>query len=59
MMFMFFWIMFSVAVGVFASTCRNRFGFGWFLLSFIISPLLAVRILPFCDDPSVLLTGVA
>jgi hypothetical protein len=37
----FFWIVFSIAVGTFASVRRNASGFGWFLLSLIISPLLA------------------
>lgn len=36
-----FWLMFSVVVGVIASS-RGRTGFGWFLLSMIISPLLGI-----------------
>src|SRR5215471_502178 len=36
-----FWIAFSVIVGVFANQRRNRSGFGWFLLSLLMSPLLA------------------
>lgn len=38
----FFWLGFSVAVAMFASIRRNRSGFGWFLLSLLISPLLSV-----------------
>jgi hypothetical protein len=34
------WILLSVVVGVGANT-RGRNGFGWFLLSLVISPLLA------------------
>jgi hypothetical protein len=36
-----FWFLFAVAVGVYASK-RGRSGFGWFLLSFLISPLLGM-----------------
>lgn len=36
----FLWIVLSIAAGVFASNHRNRSGFGWFLLSLLISPLL-------------------
>ena len=35
-----FWFGFAIAVGVWASN-RGRFGFGWFILAVIISPLLA------------------
>jgi ribosomal protein S27E len=35
----FFWIIFAIAVGVWASN-RGRSGFGWFLLSLVITPLL-------------------
>lgn len=35
----FFWIIFAIAVGVWASN-RGRSGIGWFLLSLVISPLL-------------------
>ena len=38
------WLVFSVAIGVGASA-RGRSGFGWFLLSIIISPLIAVILL--------------
>jgi hypothetical protein len=34
-----FWFFVSILVAVFASS-RNRSGFGWFLLSLIISPLI-------------------
>lgn len=37
----FLWVGLSIAAGVFASNYRNRFGLGWFLLSLLISPLLA------------------
>jgi hypothetical protein len=37
----FFWVMLSVVVGVAAHYRRGRFGFGWFLLSLLISPLIA------------------
>jgi hypothetical protein len=43
-----FWFMFSIVVGVFAGT-KNRTGFGWFLLSLIISPIITfilVAVLP-------------
>jgi hypothetical protein len=33
---------FSAAVGLFASVRRNRNGFGWFALSLIVSPLIAI-----------------
>lgn len=36
-----FWILFSVAVGVLAAN-RGRSGFGFFLLSLVISPLLGL-----------------
>lgn len=36
-----FWLLFSVVVGIIASS-RGRSGFGWFLLSIIISPLLSL-----------------
>jgi hypothetical protein len=38
---LFFWFLGAIAVGVFASN-RGRSGFGWFLLSLIISPLLGL-----------------
>lgn len=40
-MWLFFWFLFAIAVGVFASN-RGRSGFGWFLLSLVISPLLGL-----------------
>lgn len=43
-----FWIVISVLVGVFASS-KNRSGFGWGLLSLLISPvitLIIVALLP-------------
>lgn len=35
-----FWIPLCIAVGMFASIRRNRSGFGWFLFSFFLSPVL-------------------
>lgn len=40
-MVFFFWFVFAIAVGVFASN-RGRSGIGWFLLSLVISPLLGL-----------------
>ena len=42
--FLFFWLGFSIGVGVAANT-RDRSGVGWFLLALLISPLLAGFIL--------------
>lgn len=39
-----FWVGGSIAVGVGASS-RGRSGFGWFVLSLLISPLLALIVL--------------
>lgn len=36
----FFWLVFSIVVGVMASG-RGRSGFGWFILACLISPLVA------------------
>lgn len=36
-----FWFLFSIAVGILASN-RGRSGFGWFLISLLISPLLGL-----------------
>ena len=41
MEYAFFWIVFAILVGIFASMRRARNGFGWFLLAMLISPLLA------------------
>lgn len=35
-----FWVLLSVAAGFYAANYRGRNGFGWFLLSLLISPLL-------------------
>jgi hypothetical protein len=40
----FFWILFSVFIGVGASS-RGRNGFGWFVLAVVISPVLALILL--------------
>jgi len=37
-----FWIFGAIAVGMFASNYRNRSGFGFFLLSLLLSPLLGI-----------------
>lgn len=42
--FVFFWLLWSVLVGVFASK-RGRSGIGWFLVSVVLSPLIAFIIL--------------
>lgn len=39
MEFFLFYMMFAIAAGIFASS-RGRSGFGWFLISLLISPLL-------------------
>src|SRR4051812_32620788 len=36
-----FWLIFSIVIGIGAGA-RGRNGFGWFLLSVVISPLLAL-----------------
>ncbi|MBL4815823.1 MAG: hypothetical protein JKY74_10100 [Shewanella sp.] len=41
MTYVFFWIVLSIAVAVIA-TSKNRSGFGWFLISFLITPLIAI-----------------
>ncbi len=40
-----FWIILSIIVGVKASRQYQRDGFGWFMLSIFISPLLAFLLL--------------
>ena len=40
MEFFLFYPMFAIAAGIFASS-RGRSGFGWFLISLLISPLLS------------------
>lgn len=39
MTYVFFWVFFSIIVGVFAGN-RGRSGAGWFVLSLLISPLI-------------------
>jgi hypothetical protein len=41
MILFFFWICFAIAVAIAAST-RGRSGVGWFLISFLISPLIGL-----------------
>lgn len=49
MEFVIFWVVFSVAVWALASR-RGRSGLGWFLLSLLISPLLAIVLLLILRD---------
>lgn len=54
-----FWLILSIVVGVFAGS-KNRSGFGWFLLSLFISPiitLILLAILPRRGSMSVSLEG--
>jgi ribosomal protein L32 len=46
-----FWVLFSVAAGVFASN-RGRSGIGWFFLSLLISPLLGLIFVAVMKDLS-------
>lgn len=46
-----FWVLFSVAAGVFASN-RGRSGIGWFVLSLLISPLLGLIFVAVMKDLS-------
>ncbi len=36
------WLPLCIAAGLFASVRRSRSGFGWFLIAFFFSPLLAI-----------------
>lgn len=45
----FFWFMLAVAVGFYGSS-KGRWGFGWFLLSMAISPLLGMIFCAITDD---------
>jgi biotin transporter BioY len=40
-LFIVFYLLFSVLIGVFANQRRNRSGIGWFLISMLIGPLFA------------------
>jgi len=51
MTIMFFWVLFSMAVAVFAAN-RGRSGLGWFLLSLLISPLLGLLFVAVSKDLS-------
>ena len=51
MMVFVFWVLFAVAVGVFASN-RGRNGFAWFVLSVLISPLLGLLFCAVAKDLS-------
>ena len=46
-----FWLLFSIAAGIYASN-RGRSGFGWFLLSMMLSPLLGLIFLAVSADLS-------
>lgn len=54
----FFWLFFAILVAMLAGK-RGRSGFGWFLLSAIISPLLAVLLLLVLDNLSATATAKA
>jgi hypothetical protein len=43
------WLTFAILVGVAASS-RGRFGFGWFCLAIILSPLIAILVLLVLPD---------
>lgn len=53
-MFIVGWIVLSLLIWGYASS-KGRFGFGWFLLSLIISPLITFIILAVSGPPGVLL----
>ena len=55
-MIILFWVIFAVAVGVFASN-RGRSGFGWFLLSLVISPILGLLFVAVSKDLSKIATN--
>lgn len=50
-MFIIFWIVFSILVGIFASS-KQRSGVGWFFLSLIISPLIGFIIVLVAGPPA-------
>lgn len=54
----FFWILLAVAVGILASK-RGRSGFGWFLFSVLLTPLLGFIFLLVAQDLSQSTTGQA
>ncbi|HEY2242607.1 MAG TPA: hypothetical protein VGH47_00100 [Xanthobacteraceae bacterium] len=45
------WLFFAVLTGVFAQVRRNRNGFGWFMLSLLISPLFAFPLVAILREP--------
>jgi len=51
MTFAIFWLLFAVAAGVYAGN-RGRSGFGWFLISALISPLLGILFIAVSKDLS-------
>ena len=48
----FFWLILSIAIGIGAAS-RGRSGFGWFLLSIVISPLIALILLALMPNKAV------
>jgi hypothetical protein len=44
MEFFLFWLILSIVAGAYANS-KNRSGFGWFLLSIILSPIITLIIL--------------
>lgn len=61
-LFLLFWFAFCFCVGLFAQYRRNRDGGIWFMLAFLISPLLAgiiVAILPSLDAAVIPVDAVA
>lgn len=54
--FAFPWLLFSIAVGVWAAN-RGRHGFGWFLIACFISPLIAAIFLAVTVNKASVLTS--
>jgi hypothetical protein len=54
--FVFFWLLFAVAVGFLASN-RGRSGFGWFLIAALLSPLIGAVFLLLTKDLAQASTG--
>jgi|LauGreDrversion4_2_1035121.scaffolds.fasta_scaffold318553_3 hypothetical protein len=44
MEFFLFWLILSIVAGAYANS-KNRSGFGWFLISIILSPIISLIIL--------------
>jgi TctA family transporter len=63
-MFIFAWLLLSIAAGMFAHIRRNRNGVGWFVVAFFLSPFVAFVLLAILqpvarDEMEVLLTELA